>query len=163
MTMMTEKQMKQMRAQKAAAKRRELKRKRVMRNRMILACVIIALAMIIAGVGIIVHTSKADAAEETVYEFVPTHTGTFVEFSHTVKGGESLGTIAARYIQQYGSDEAVDDVVDRIISFNGFDRKEVTYHLHAGQKLTIPMWIAEDRNPHHTDSNYSCKEESQNN
>lgn len=160
--MMTEKQM---RAQKAAAaKRREMKRRRVMRNRMILAGIVITLVIIISGVSMIIHTSRANAAAtEEEYEFVPTHTGTFVQFTHTVKGGESLGTIAARYIQQYDSNEAVDDVVDRIISFNGFDRKEVTYHLQAGQKLTIPMWIAEDRNPHHTNSNYNCTEESQNN
>lgn len=158
--MMTEKEL---RARKqAAARRREMKRRRVMRNRMILASVVIALALIIVGISM-VRTSRANAAatEEAEYEFVPTHTGTFVEFSHTVKGGESLGTIAAGYIQQYGSDEAVDDVVDRIISFNGFDRKEVTYHLQAGQKLTIPMWIAEDRNPHHSNTEYNCLEESQ--
>lgn len=155
--MMTEKQMRTQR--QAAARRREMKRRRVIRNRIILACIISILALIITGISV-ANANRANAAVEE-YEFVPAHTGTFVEFSHTVKGGESLGTIAARYIQQYGSDEAVDDVVDRIISFNGFDRKEVTYHLQAGQKLTIPMWIAEDRNPHHTDSNYSCTEESQ--
>lgn len=161
MTMMTETQMKQRRAKAAAAKRRELKRKRVMRNRMILAGVVIALAMIIASVGIIVHTSKADAAATEEYEFVPTHNGTFVQFSHTVQGGESLGTIAANYIKQYGSDETVDDVVDRIISFTGLDRKEATYHLQAGQKIIVPLWVAEDRNPHHSGTT-NCTEESQN-
>ena len=159
MTMMTQQQMKQ----RQAAKRREMKRRRVMRNRMILAGVIITLALIIVGIGMI-HTSRANAAAtEEEYEFVPAHTGTFVQFSHTVNGGESLGTIAARYIQQYDSDETVDDVVNNIISFNDLDRTEATYHLQAGQQLTIPMWIAEDRNPHRTDSNYSCTEESQNN
>ena len=158
--MMTEKQMKQ----RQAAKRREMKRRKVMRNRMILAGVVFALVLIITGISVAIHTTRANAAAETEeYEYIPTHEGVFVQFTHTVKGGESLGTIAARYIQQYDSNEAVDDVVDRIISFNGFDRKEVTYHLQAGQKLTIPMWIAEDRNPHHTDSNYNCTEESQNN
>ena len=160
MTMMTEKQMKQMRAQKAAAKRRELKRKRVMRNRMILAGVMIALVIIISGVGMILHTSKANAAAEEEYEYIPTHTGVFVQFSHTVKGGESLGTIAARYIQQYGSDETVDDVVDNIISFSGLDRTEATYHLQAGDEIIVPLWIAEDRNPHHNGT-VTCAEESQ--
>lgn len=160
MTMMTQQQMKQ----RQAAKRREMKRRRVMRNRMILASAVIVLALIIVGISM-VHTSRANAAatEEAEYEFVPTHTGTFVEFSHTVKGGESLGTIAARYIQQYGSDEAVDDVVDRIISFSGLDRTEATYHLQAGDKIIVPLWIAEDRNPHHSDANHNCLEESQNN
>ena len=158
MTMMTQQQMKQ----RQAAKRRELKRKRVMRNRMILAGVVIALAMIIASVGIIVHTSKADAAATEEYEYVPTHNGTFVQFSHTVQGGESLGTIAANYIRQYGSEEAVDDVVNRIISFSGLDRKEATYHLQAGQKIIVPLWVAEDRNPHHNGT-VTCTEESQNN
>ena len=161
MTMMTEKQM---RAQRQAAKRREMKRRRVMRNRMILASAVIALALIIVCIGM-VNTSRANAAasEETEYEFVPTHEGTFVQFSHTVKGGESLGTIAARYIQQYGSTEAVDDVVDSIISFSGLDRTEATYHLQAGDQIIVPLWIAEDRNPHNSNPEYNCTEESQNN
>lgn len=157
--MMTEKEM---RAQRAAAeRRREMKRKRVMRNRMILAGVIFALALIIAGVTMVIHTNKANAAAEE-YEYIPTHNGTFVEFTHVVKGGESVGTIAAKYIQQYGSDETVDDVVDRIINYSGLDRKEATYHLQPGDQLIVPLWIAEDRNPHHSDANYSCTEESQN-
>ena len=158
MTMMTQQQMKQ----RQATKRREMKRRKVMRNRMILAGVVIALAIIIASVGIIVHTSKADAAANDTYEYIPTHEGVFVQFSHTVKGGESLGTIAANYIQQYDSDEMVDDVVNNIITFTGLDRTEATYHLQAGQKIVVPLWIAEDRNPHHSDSAYTCKEESQN-
>lgn len=162
MTMMTEKQMNQMRAQKAAARRREMKRRKAIRNRMILAGVVFILtAIIITGISI-VHTNRANAAAEE-YEFVPTHEGTFVQLSHTVKGGESLGTIAANYIREYGSTEAVDDVVNRIISFSGLDRKEATYHLQAGQKITVPLWISEDRNPHHSDSTYTCTEESQNN
>ena len=159
MTMMTQQQMKQ----RQAAKRREMKRRKVMRNRMILAGVIFTIALIIVSIGMI-HTSRANAAAtETEYEFVPTHTGTFVQFTHTVKGGESLGTIAAKYIQQYGSDEAVDDVVDRIISFSGLDRTEATYHLQAGDEIIVPLWIAEDRNPHNSNPEYNCTEESQNN
>ena len=157
--MMTEKEMRAQRA--AAARRHEMKRKRVMRNRMILAGVIFALALIIAGVTMVIHTNKANAAAEE-YEYIPTHNGTFVEFTHVVKGGESVGTIAAKYIQQYGSDETVDDVVDRIINYSGLDRKEATYHLQPGDQLIVPLWIAEDRNPHHSDANYSCTEESQN-
>lgn len=156
--MMTEKEMRAQRA--AAARRREMKRKRVMRNRMILAGVIFALALIIAGVTMVIHTNKANAAAEE-YEYIPTHNGTFVEFTHVVKGGESVGTIAAKYIQQYGSDETVDDVVDRIINYSGLDRKEATYHLQPGDQLIVPLWIAEDRNPHHSGT-VTCTEESQN-
>lgn len=152
--MMTEKEMRAQRA--AAARRREMKRKRVMRNRMILAGVIFALALIIAGVTMVIHTNKANAAAEE-YEYIPTHNGTFVEYYHDVKLGESLGTIAANYIQQYKSSETVDDVVNRIINYNGLDRKEATYHLQAGQRIVVPIWIAEDRNPYHTTT-----EESQN-
>lgn len=152
--MMTEKEMRAQRA--AAARRREMKRKRVMRNRMILAGVIFALALIIAGVTMVIHTNKANAAAEE-YEYIPTHNGTFVEYYHEVKLGESLGTIAANYIQQYKSSETVDDVVNRIINYNGLDRKEATYHLQAGQRIVVPIWIAEDRNPYHTTT-----EESQN-
>ena len=156
--MMTEKEMRAQRA--AAARRREMKRKRVMRNRMILAGVIFALALIIAGVTMVIHTNKANAAAEE-YEYIPTHNGTFAEFTHVVKGGESVGTIAAKYIQQYGSDETVDDVVDRIINYSGLDRKEATYHLQPGDQLIVPLWIAEDRNPHHSGT-VTCTEESQN-
>ena len=156
--MMTEKEMRAQRA--AAARRREMKRKRVMRNRMILAGVIFALALIIAGVTMVIHTNKANAAAEE-YEYIPTHNGTFVEFTHVVKGGESVGTIAAKYIQQYGSDETVDNVVDRIINYSGLDRKEATYHLQPGDQLIVPLWIAEDRNPHHSGT-VTCTEESQN-
>lgn len=152
--MMTEKEMRAQRA--AAARRREMKRKRVMRNRMILAGVIFALALIIAGVTMVIHTNKANAAAEE-YEYIPTHNGTFVEYYHDVKLGESLGTIAANYIQQYKSSETVDDVVNRIINYNGLDRKEATYHLQAGQRIVVPIWIASDRNPYHTTA-----EESQN-
>ena len=151
--MMTEKEMRAQRA--AAARRREMKRKRVMRNRMILAGVIFALALIIAGVTMVIHTNKANAAAEE-YEYIPTHNGTFVEYYHEVKLGESLGTIAKNYIQQYNSSETVDDVVNRIINYNGLDRKEATYHLQAGTRIVVPLWIAEDRNPYHT------TEESQN-
>lgn len=158
--MMTEKQMKQRQAQKAAARRREMKRRRVMRNRMILAGVVIALALIITGISII-HTNRANAAATDTYEYIPTHEGVFVQFSHTVKGGESIGTIAANYIRDYDSDEAVDDVVNNIISFSGLDRTEATYHLQAGQKIIVPLWIAEDRNPHHNGT-VTCTEESQN-
>ena len=157
MTMMTQQQMKQ----RQAEKRREMKRRRVMRNRMILAGVVCMLAIIIGGACMIIHTSKANAAAEEEYEYIPTHTGVFVQFSHTVKGGESLGTIAARYIQQYGSDETVDDVVDSIISFSGLDRTEATYHLQAGDEIIVPLWIAEDRNPHNSNPEYNCTEESQ--
>lgn len=158
--MMTEKELRAQR--QAAAKRREMKRRRVMRNRMILAGVVFILAaIIITGISI-VHTNRANAAAADEYEFVPTHNGTFVQFTHTVKGGESLGTIAAKYIQQYGSEEAVDDVVNNIISFSGLDRTEATYHLQSGQKIIVPLWIAEDRNPHHNGT-VTCTEESQNN
>ena len=159
MTMMTQQQMKQ----RQAAKRREMKRRRVMRNRMILAGVVFMLAIIIGGACMIIHTSKANAAAEEEYEYIPTHTGVFVQFSHTVKGGESLGTIAANYIRNYDSDETVDDVVNNIINFTGLDRTEATYHLQAGQKIIVPLWISEDRNPHHNDADHSCTEESQNN
>ena len=158
--MMTEKQM---RAQKqAAAKSREMKRRRAIRNRMILAGVIFILAVVIITSISIVHTNRANAAATDTYEYIPTHEGVFVQFSHTVKGGESLGTIAAKYIQQYDSDETVDDVVNNIITFTGLDRTEATYHLQAGQKITVPLWIAEDRNPHHNGT-VTCTEESQNN
>lgn len=154
--MMTEKQMKQRQAQA----RRAAKRRRVMRNRMILAAIVIALVSAIT-IGIVSHVNKANAAvNETVY--IPDHTGIYMTYSHTVKGGESLGTIAAKYIQQYGSDESVDTVVDRIIAKNGLDRTEATYHLQAGQTLSVSLWIGEDRNPHHSDTNYNCLEESQN-
>lgn len=154
--MMTEKEMRAQRA--AAARRREMKRKRVMRNRMILAGVIFALALIIAGVTMVIHTNKANAAaEETEIEYTPTHSGVFVEYYHEVKLGESLGLIAKNYIQQYNSSETVDDVVNRIINYNGLDRKEATYHLQAGTRIVVPLWIAEDRNPYHTTT-----EESQN-
>ena len=159
MTMRTEKQI---RAQKAAARRREMKRRRVMRNRMILAGVIfILVALIITSISIL-HTNRANAAATDTYEYIPTHEGVFVRFSHTVKSGESIGTIAANYIRDYDSDEAVDDVVNKIISFSGLDRTEATYHLQAGQKIIVPLWIAEDRNPHHNGT-VTCTEESQNN
>lgn len=150
--MMTEKQMK---AQAQA--RRAAKRRKAIRNRMILAGVIIALAALLVA-GIALNINKANAAseaEEIVY--TPTHSGVFVEYYHEVKLGESLGTIAKNYIQQYNSSETVDDVVNRIINYNGLDRKEVTYHLQAGTRIVVPLWIAEDRNPYHTTT-----EESQN-
>ena len=150
--MMTEKQMK---AQAQA--RRAAKRRKAIRNRMILAGVIIALAALLVA-GIALNIKKANAAseaEEIVY--TPTHSGVFVEYYHEVKLGESLGTIAVNYIQQYNSSETVDDVVNRIINYNGLDRKEATYHLQAGTRIVVPIWIAEDRNPYHT-----TKEESQN-
>lgn len=149
--MMTEKQMK---AQ--AAKRREMKRRKAIRNRMILAGIIVTLAALLVA-GIALNIKKANAAseaEEIVY--TPTHSGIFMEYYHDVKLGESLGTIAVNYIQQYNSSESVDDVVNRIINYNGLDRKEATYHLQAGTRIVVPLWIAEDRNPYHT------TEESQN-
>lgn len=157
--MMTEKQMKQ----RQAVKRRGMKRRRIMRNRIILAGVIFALALIIAGISMVIHTNKANASVKEEYEYIPTHTRVFVQFTHTVKGGESLGIIAANYIRDYDSEEAVDNVVNNIIRFNGLDRTEATYHLQAGKTLSIPLWIAEDRNPHHSNSEYNCLEESQNN
>lgn len=157
--MMTEKELRAQR--QAAARRREIKRRRVMRNRMILAGVVFALALII-GASMIIHVSKADAAAVEEYEFTPKHEGVFVQFSHTVKGGESLGIIASNYIRDYDSDEAVDDVINNIITFSGLDRTEATYHLQAGQKIVVPLWIAEDRNPHHNGT-VTCTEESQNN
>lgn len=150
--MMTEKQMK---AQAQA--RRAAKRRKAIRNRMILAGVIIVLAALLVA-GIALNIKKANAAseaEEIVY--TPTHSGVFVEYYHEVTLGESLGTIAANYIQQYNSNETVDDVVNRIINYNGLDRKEATYHLQAGTRIVVPLWIAEDRNPYHTTT-----EESQN-
>lgn len=150
--MMTEKQMK---AQAQA--RRAAKRRKAIRNRMILAGVIVTLAALLVA-GIALNIKKANAAseaEEIVY--TPDHSGVFVEYYHDIKLGESLGTIAAKYIQQYNSSETVDDVVNRIINYNGLDRKEATYHLQAGQRIVVPLWIAEDRNPYHTTT-----EESQN-
>lgn len=150
--MMTEKQMK---AQAQA--RRAAKRRKAIRNRMILAGVITALAALLVA-GIALNIKKANAAyeaEEIVY--TPTHSGVFVEYYHDVTLGESLGTIAVNYIQQYNSSETVDDVVNRIINYNGLDRKEATYHLQAGTRIVVPLWIAEDRNPYHTTT-----EESQN-
>lgn len=150
--MMTEKQMK---AQAQA--RRAAKRRKAIRNRMILAGVIITLAALLVA-GIALNIKKANAAseaEEIVY--TPTHSGVFVEYYHDVTLGESLGTIAVNYIQQYNSSETVDDVVNRIINYNGLDRKEATYHLQAGTRIVVPLWIAEDRNPYHTTT-----EESQN-
>lgn len=157
--MMTEKELRAQR--QAAARRREMKRRRVMRNRMILAGIIFILAALIITSISIIHTNRANAAATDTYEYIPTHEGVFVQFSHTVKGGESLGTIAADYIQQYGSTEAVDDVVDSIISFSGLDRTEATYHLQAGDEIIVPLWIAEDRNPHNSNPEYNCTEESQ--
>lgn len=156
MTMMTEKQMKA-RRQAEIARRREIKRKRVMRNRVILAGVIVTItALLVAGVAL--NIKKANAAPETEeIVYTPTHSGVFVEYYHEVKLGESLGTIAVNYIQQYNSSETVDDVVNRIINYNGLDRKEATYHLQAGTRIVVPLWIAEDRNPYHTTT-----EESQN-
>lgn len=156
MTMMTEKQMKA-RRQAEIARRREIKRKRVMRNRMILAGVIVTItALLVAGIALNINKANAASeAEEIVY--TPTHSGVFVEYNHEVKLGESLGTIATNYIQQYNSSETVDDVVNRIINYNGLDRKEATYHLQAGTRIVVPLWIAEDRNPYHTTT-----EESQN-
>ena len=154
MTMMTTEQMKA-RRQAEIARRREIKRKRVMRNRMILAGVIVTItALLVAGVAL--NIKKANAAPEEIV-YTPTHSGVFVEYNHEVKLGESLGTIAKNYIQQYNSSETVDDVVNRIINYNGLDRKEATYHLQAGQRIVVPIWIASDRNPYHT-----TKEESQN-
>lgn len=150
--MMTEKQMK---AQAQA--RRAAKRRKAIRNRMILVGVIVTLAALLVA-GIALNIKKANAAseaEEIVY--TPDHSGVFVEYYHDIKLGESLGTIAAKYIQQYNSSETVDDVVNRIINYNGLDRKEATYHLQAGQRIVVPIWIAEDRNPYHTTT-----EESQN-
>ena len=156
MTMMTTEQMKA-RRQAEIARRREIKRKRVMRNRMILAGVIVTItALLVAGVALnIKKANAAPEAEEIVY--TPTHSGVFMEYYHDVKLGESLGTIAKNYIQKYNSSEAVDDVVNRIINYNGLDRKEATYHLQAGTRIVVPLWIAEDRNPYHTTT-----EESQN-
>ena len=153
--MMTEKEMRAQRA--AAARRREMKRKRVMRNRMILAGIIVTLAALLVA-GVALNINKANAASETEeMVYTPTHSGVFVEYYHDVKLGESLGTIAAKYIQQYNSSETVDDVVNRIINYNGLDRTEATFHLQAGQRIVVPIWIAEDRNEYHTTT-----EESQN-
>lgn len=155
MTMMTTEQMKQRQAM--ARRRREIKRRKAIRNRMILAGVIFALAVLLVA-GVALNIKKANAAseaEEIVY--TPTKSGVFVEYYHDVKLGESLGTIAKNYIQQYNSSETVDDVVNRIINYNGLDRKEATYHLQAGTRIVVPIWIAEDRNPYHTTT-----EESQN-
>lgn len=155
MTMMTTEQMKQRQAM--ARRRREIKRRKAIRNRMILAGVIVALAALLVA-GIALNINKANAAseaEEIVY--TPTHSGVFMEYYHDVKLGESLGTIAKNYIQKYNSSEAVDDVVNRIINYNGLDRKEATYHLQAGTRIVVPIWIAEDRNEYHTTT-----EESQN-
>lgn len=155
MTMMTTEQMKQRQAM--ARRRREIKRRKAIRNRMILAGVIVALAALLVA-GIALNINKANAAseaEEIVY--TPTHSGIFMEYYHDVKLGESLGTIAKNYIQKYNSSEAVDDVVNRIINYNGLDRTEATYHLQAGQRIVVPIWIAEDRNEYHTTT-----EESQN-
>lgn len=154
MTMMTTEQMKA-RRQAEIARRRELKRKRVMRNRMILAGVIVTItALLVAGVAL--NIKKANAAPEEIV-YTPTHNGVFVEYYHEVKLGESLGLIAKNYIQQYNSSETVDDVVNRIINYNGLDITEATYHLQAGQRIVVPIWIAEDRNEYHTTT-----EESQN-
>lgn len=155
MTMMTTEQMKHRQAM--ARRRREIKRRKAIRNRMILAGVIVALAALLVA-GIALNINKANAAseaEEIVY--TPTHNGVFVEYYHEVKLGESLGLIAKNYIQQYNSSETVDDVVNRIINYNGLDRTEATYHLQAGQRIVVPIWIAEDRNEYHTTT-----EESQN-
>lgn len=150
--MMTEKQMK---AQAQA--RRAAKRRKAIRNRMILAGVIVTLAALLVA-GIALNIKKANAAAELEeIEYTPTKSGVFVEYYHDVKLGESLGSIAAKYIQQYKSEESVDDVVNRIINYNGLDRKEATYHLQAGTRIVVPLWIAEDRNPYHTTT-----EESQN-
>lgn len=155
--MMTEKQMKEESRRQEIAKRKAIRRKRVMRNRMILAGVIFALAALLVA-GVALNINKANAASETEeMVYTPTHSGVFVEYYHDVKLGESLGSIAAKYIQQYKSEESVDDVVNRIINYNGLDRTEATYHLQAGQRIVVPIWIAEDRNEYHTTT-----EESQN-
>lgn len=155
MTMMTTEQMKQRQAM--ARRRREIKRRKAIRNRMILAGVIVALATLLVA-GIALNINKANAASEAEeIDYTPTHSGVFMEYYHEVKLGESLGLIAKNYIQQYNSSETVDDVVNRIINYNGLDRTEATYHLQAGQRIVVPIWIAEDRNEYHTTT-----EESQN-
>lgn len=134
--MMNEREMQR----RAAMRRREVRRKRVMRNRCILAGFVFALILIVVG---IVYINNTKAAQETVSAeetYIPQHEGKFETFRYEVKGGESLGIIAARFIQQYNSDDTVDDVVNRIINYTGLDRTEATYHLQAGQMISVPLW-----------------------
>lgn len=136
MTMMNEREMSR---RQAAMKRREAKRRRVMRNRCILGGFIFALIVIIAASVVYINNTKA--AQESAEEiYIPQHEGKFETFRYEVKGGESLGIIAARFIQQYNSDDTVDDVVNRIINYTGLDRTEATYHLQAGQMISVPLW-----------------------
>lgn len=125
------------------AARRAAKRRRVMRNRCILAGVIFALIAMTIGTIIVINNAKAADAQEKQNEetYIPQHEGMeFVTFHHVVKGGESIGSIVANMIQQYDSDESVDDVVFRVIRDNGIDVNEATYHLQPGDDLYVPMW-----------------------
>ena len=128
---------------RAAMRRREMRRRRVMRNRCILGGFIVTLAILIGVVVYINNTKAADVQEAQVEEesCVPQHEGMeFITFQHEVKCGESIGSIVAKLIQKYNSDENVDDVVNRVFLNNGLDPQEATYHLQPGDKIYVPMW-----------------------
>lgn len=134
--MMNEREMKRRAAQRAARRRKAIK------ARFMLAGMIAAFILLAVGVVSVINNAKAADTEEVEETYVPQqHEGMeFVTFHHVVKGGESIGSIVANMIQNYDSDEAVDDVVFRVIRDNGLDVNEATYHLQAGDDLYVPMW-----------------------
>lgn len=135
MTMVNEREM---RRRRAAMKRRAERKRKAMIARFMLAGMVAAIILLTVGVVTVINNAKADDSVEETY--IPQHEGKFETFRYEVKGGESLGIIAARFIQQYNSDDAVDDVVNRIINYTGLDRTEATYHLQAGQMISVPLW-----------------------
>lgn len=118
--------------------RRAAKKRRVMKARFMLAGMLLTVILMSIGVYAVITDARQADAEEEIY--IPQHEGKFETFRYEVKGGESLGIIAARFIQQYNSDDTVDDVVNRIINYTGLDRTEATYHLQAGQMISVPLW-----------------------
>lgn len=120
--------------------RRAARRRKAVRARFMTVIMITAIVLLAVGAVTVINSAKtADAQAAEEYKF-PQHEGKFETFRYEVKGGESLGIIAARFIQQYNSDDIVDDVVNRIINYSGLDRKEATYHLQAGQMISVPLW-----------------------
>lgn len=161
MTMITERELKQRQA-RAAKAAKEARRRRVMRNRRILAGVLaIMVALVIGLVASQIKNTRAEETEVSVSaDTEPSEI--LIRISHEVKGGENLSVIARKYIEQYGSSDNEETVVARIISYNGLNASEANYHLQAGDKIVVPIFIPEDRNPHHVDPNYDCLKESQN-
>lgn len=159
MTMITEREMKRRQMQVMEARRR-----RVMRNRRILFTVtILIIGIIIGSITLHIKNAGAEEPEQEVIEEIKDPV-VLVEYVHEVKGGENLSYIARKYIEQYNSEDSVEAVVSRIIWFNHLDETESNYHLQPGDKLVVPIFIPEDRNPHHADPSSTCsfEKESQN-